>query len=398
MAKLNAKDNTGGRVNKTSICSVLFIDIIDCSLKPVSEQIENKDCFNALLTSAIKNIAESDRIILDTGDGAAVALMGAPEDALFAALVIRDGIIRHNRENNQHIYVRIGINLGSVIVVNDINGRLNILGDGVNVAQRIMSFASSNQIMVSRSYYEVTSRLTKEITGMFTYSGIKHDKHVREHEVYVIRSTHEETSLAALVQKNDVVSDIQESTSVNTTRKHWPVLILTSFGIIVLVTLFFATLAPSDPSLLANAIPPTEIDQIAATVSPTQAATVPLEPSFQEINLASPALIEPISSQPEKPVKSINKTINQSAKLTSSSKNENEGQDPAPAIEPSEKNALLSQEVTRRDSSNPQYVDTVSEQKAPKESGWKSFTKSFKQGTQKKTCTQAEKLFNQCQE
>jgi hypothetical protein len=83
MAKLNAKDNTGGRVNKTSICSVLFIDIIDCSLKPVSEQIENKDCFNALLTSAIKNIAESDRIILDTGDGAAVALMGAPEDALF---------------------------------------------------------------------------------------------------------------------------------------------------------------------------------------------------------------------------------------------------------------------------------------------------------------------------
>jgi hypothetical protein len=83
--------------------------------------------------------------------------------------------------------VRFGINLGPVRVVNDINGQPNIIGDGINVAQRIMSFAQPNQILVSRSYYDMTSRLTQEISQMFDYSGIKHDKHVREHEVYSVR-------------------------------------------------------------------------------------------------------------------------------------------------------------------------------------------------------------------
>ncbi|PPC95263.1 MAG: hypothetical protein CTY33_00470 [Methylotenera sp.] len=176
------------RLNKTSICSIVFLDIIDHSKKPVSEQIDDKNLFNGLINEAIQNVAQTDRIILDTGDGAAITLMGSPEEALFVALTIRDGILEFNKTNNRNIRLRIGINLGSVRVVNDINDRPNIIGDGINVAQRIMSFADENQILVSRSYFEVTSRLTHEITDMFTYSGIKQDKHVREHEVYSIKS------------------------------------------------------------------------------------------------------------------------------------------------------------------------------------------------------------------
>lgn len=176
------------RLNKTSICSIVFLDIIDYSKKPVSEQIEDKTFFNALINEAIENVAPNDRIILDTGDGAAITLMGAPEEALFIALAIRDGILERNKDNPQPLLVRIGINLGSIRVMKDLNDRPNIIGDGINVAQRIMSFADANQILVSRSYYEVTSRLTKEITSMFSYSGIKQDKHIREHEVYIIKS------------------------------------------------------------------------------------------------------------------------------------------------------------------------------------------------------------------
>ncbi|OIQ92824.1 adenylate and guanylate cyclase catalytic domain protein [mine drainage metagenome] len=175
------------RLNKTSICSIVFLDIIGYSKKSVSEQIDDKTLFNELINEAIKNVAQNDRIILDTGDGAAITLMGEPEEALFISLTIRDGILLHNKSTGQSLRVRIGINLGSVRVVNDINDRPNIVGDGINVAQRIMSFAGENEILVSRSYYEVTSRLTKEMSGMFTYSGVKHDKHIREHEVYVIK-------------------------------------------------------------------------------------------------------------------------------------------------------------------------------------------------------------------
>ena len=185
------------RLNRTSICSVVFLDIIGYTQKSVSEQIEEKERFNAFIGEAIKNVAQNDRIILDTGDGAAIALLGAPEEALFVSLTIRDSILEHNKQHPQHLYARIGINLGPVRVVSDINGQPNIIGDGINVAQRVMSFAAPNQILVTRSYYEVTSRLTKEITQMFSYFGIKQDKHVRDHEIYLIRSLPENTLLNA---------------------------------------------------------------------------------------------------------------------------------------------------------------------------------------------------------
>lgn len=176
------------RVNKTSICSIVFLDIIDYSKKSDSEQISVKVKFNDLISRSLKSVAQNDRIILDTGDGVAIALMGSPEDAMFVALTIRDGILKSNVKDSIPLYVRFGINLGPVRTVIDINNQPNIIGDGINVAQRIMSFAQPNQILVSRSYYEVTSRLTEEFSEMFDYSGIKHDKHVREHEVYSIRS------------------------------------------------------------------------------------------------------------------------------------------------------------------------------------------------------------------
>ena len=165
------------------------MDIIEYSKKSVSEQIADKTLFNSLVAEALKDVAQSDRIILDTGDGVAIALMGEPEEALFVSLTIRDAILNNNKTRIAPMSVRTGINLGSVRVVKDLNGQLNILGDGINVAQRIMTFAEPNQIMVSRSYYEVTSRLTQEFTSMFTYSGVRQDKHVREYEIYLIKPT-----------------------------------------------------------------------------------------------------------------------------------------------------------------------------------------------------------------
>ena len=175
------------RINKTIICSVVFLDMIDYSIKPDAEQIEVKDQFNSLINFALKDVAQNDRIIVDTGDGAAIACSGSPDDALFIALAIRDEIIKTNVSNIQPLFVRIGINLGTVRVMNDINSQPNIIGDGINVAQRIMSFAQPNQILVSRSYFEITSRLSQEIAQLFDYSGIKQDKHVRDHEVYAVR-------------------------------------------------------------------------------------------------------------------------------------------------------------------------------------------------------------------
>ena len=174
------------RGNKTIICSVLFLDIVEYSKKSVSGQISLKERFNAFLSIAIRDVPVNDRIILDTGDGAAISFLGDISDALHAALSMRSSLLNEGVRMEPPLLVRIGVNLGPVRLVKDINGQPNIVGDGINVAQRVMGFADPGQILVSRSYYDAVSRLSQEYAGMFHYQGSRTDKHVREHEVYAI--------------------------------------------------------------------------------------------------------------------------------------------------------------------------------------------------------------------
>ena len=174
------------RDNKTIMCSVLFLDIVEYSKKSVSGQISLKDRFNSYLSSAIIDVPITDRIILDTGDGAAINFLGDVEDALKTALSLRESLLNEDVSVDPPLLVRMGINIGPVRLVRDINGQPNIVGDGINVAQRVMGFADAAQILVSRSYYDAVSRLSPQYAGMFHYQGSRTDKHVREHEVYAI--------------------------------------------------------------------------------------------------------------------------------------------------------------------------------------------------------------------
>ena len=203
------------QANRTFICSVVFIDLVGYSKKPVTEQIRLKTSLTNNLSEAIKDIPVNDRIILDTGDGAAISFLGDPEDALFVTLSLREKMISEGMtatmvEASGEDSVRMGINLGPVKLVKDINGHPNIIGDGINVAQRIMSFARPGQIVVSRSYYDVVSNLASEYAKLFTYEGSRTDKHVREHEIYVV-GHHE----GALQKAKDGMKDRASSTSPN---------------------------------------------------------------------------------------------------------------------------------------------------------------------------------------
>src|SRR4051812_25590896 len=201
--------------NRTFICSVVFIDLVGYSKKPVTEQIRLKTSLTNNLSEAIKDIPTNDRIILDTGDGAAISFLGDPEDALFVTLSLREAMMAEAMsatmvEASGDDSVRMGINLGPVKLVKDINGHPNIIGDGINVAQRIMSFARPGQIVVSRSYYDVVSNLASEYAKLFHYEGSRTDKHVREHEIYVV-GHHE----GALQKARDGIKDRASSTTPN---------------------------------------------------------------------------------------------------------------------------------------------------------------------------------------
>ncbi|MDD4959482.1 MAG: PEGA domain-containing protein, partial [Gallionella sp.] len=192
--------------NKTIMSSVFFLDIVEYSKESVVGQISLKDRFNEMLADALKNVPDADRIILDTGDGAAVSFIGDIEEALHAAFCLRQGLIAQDVSIEPLLRVRMGINLGPVRLVRDINGQPNIVGDGINVAQRIMAFADINQILLSRSYYDAVSRLSPQYAGMFRYKGSHTDKHVREHEVYAICVPGEETVQTAALPAEPPVS------------------------------------------------------------------------------------------------------------------------------------------------------------------------------------------------
>lgn len=172
--------------NKTIMCSVFFLDIVGYSKRSVAGQISLKERFNSYLSAAIRDVPLSDRVILDTGDGAAINFMGDVEDGLKAALSMRSSMLLEAANIEPPLLVRMGINLGPVRLIRDINGQPNIVGDGINVAQRVMGFADASQILVSRSYFDAVSRLSPQYAGMFHYQGSRTDKHVREHEVYAI--------------------------------------------------------------------------------------------------------------------------------------------------------------------------------------------------------------------
>ncbi len=171
MARMESSD-------RTLVCSVLFLDIVGYSKKPVADQLQLKQSFNRALSEALEAVPPRDRVITDTGDGAAVTFFGDPENALFVALSIR--------ENAGRPAVRMGINLGPVRMVHDLNGEKNVIGDGINNAQRVMNFSKPGQVLVSRSFYEVVSCLATEYAGLFRHEGPRTDKHVRVHDVYAV--------------------------------------------------------------------------------------------------------------------------------------------------------------------------------------------------------------------
>jgi len=168
--------------------TIVFTDIVGYSKCPVDQQIEIKDHFNHLIAGSLPSVDESERVIIDTGDGIALCFLGDPEEAIVASMDLRAEVVGRSQSASIPYEVRTGINLGPVRLVTDINGRYNVLGDGINVAQRVMSFAGPSQVLVSRAFYDIAWCLSDDYSNMFRYYGIRKDKHSREHVLYEVIS------------------------------------------------------------------------------------------------------------------------------------------------------------------------------------------------------------------
>ncbi len=186
---MTAQDSTlparpGGEEPRNLLCTILFMDLVGYSSRSLDDQARIKQRLNALVARVLHDIPPDTRLALDTGDGAALCFLGDPQQALQAAMLLRDLLAQRY---GARMPARIGLHMGPVRVVQDINDRVNVVGDGINVAQRIMDFAAPGQIVVSRACFDIMSRIAQDGPGLFRYAGVHEDKHGRIHELHVVR-------------------------------------------------------------------------------------------------------------------------------------------------------------------------------------------------------------------
>ncbi len=174
----------GPEDQRNLLCTILFMDLVGYSARSLNDQARIKQRLNTLVTRVLGDIPAESRLAIDTGDGAALCFMGDPQEALRAAMLLRDLLAQRYGHS---LPARIGLHMGPVRVVEDVNGRVNVVGDGINVAQRVMDFAEPGQIVASRACFDIMSRITHGTAALFRYAGVHEDKHGRIHELHILQ-------------------------------------------------------------------------------------------------------------------------------------------------------------------------------------------------------------------
>ncbi len=133
---------------RLEIAHVLFLDIVGYSKRLTDEQSEALQELNHVVRSteaARQAEAAGELTILPTGDGMALAFTGSVEEPVECALEISQAL-----RAQPSLPVRMGIHSGPVHQVKDANGRENIAGVGINIAQRVMDCGDAGHILVSK--------------------------------------------------------------------------------------------------------------------------------------------------------------------------------------------------------------------------------------------------------
>src|SRR6266576_2330697 len=136
------------KAKRLEIAHVLFMDIVGYSKLLTDEQSEALQELNQIVRSteaAREAEAAGGLTVLPTGDGMALVFAGSVEEPVECALEISQAL-----RAQPSLPVRMGIHSGPIHHVKDANGRENIAGVGINIAQRVMDCGDAGHILVSK--------------------------------------------------------------------------------------------------------------------------------------------------------------------------------------------------------------------------------------------------------
>lgn len=165
--------------SRTQVCSVLFAELVGYAQLPAGEQLRRKRMLKAQIAQELVQVPMAERVAQEIESGIAVAFLVDAEAALATAIGLQAGA--------GTMALRIGLTLGTVHVVQDLNGQTAIVGEGVNDAQRVAAHAATGQALAAGSYREVVAPLSPDHAAVFRVVALRSDARGREHELFEVR-------------------------------------------------------------------------------------------------------------------------------------------------------------------------------------------------------------------
>ncbi len=150
-------ENPQSGVMKTA--HVLFMDIVGYSRLPIDEQTSALHILQDIVrgTAQVKRAQAANQLnSIPTGDGMALVFFSEPTEPVECALEVGKALKTH-----PEIQLRMGVHSGPVNEIIDVNGRINVAGSGINMAQRVMDSGDAGHILLSKRVAEDLSQYTR---------------------------------------------------------------------------------------------------------------------------------------------------------------------------------------------------------------------------------------------
>jgi class 3 adenylate cyclase len=170
----------------------VFMDVVSFSHeRSVEAQTDIVAALNETVSTAMAlfDLKPDGSLLLPTGDGLCIAILdpAAPYDIhLSTALLILNMLAQRNADEAdpmRRFQVRVGLSQNVDNAVTDINGRPNIAGSGINLAQRIMNLADGQQILVADAVHDTLRAREKYMRAFRSYSThVKHGQPITAHQ------------------------------------------------------------------------------------------------------------------------------------------------------------------------------------------------------------------------
>jgi class 3 adenylate cyclase len=165
---------------KPETAHILFLDTVGYSNLPLDRQTAVFRGLQDIVNNSptVADAASRNEVIrTPTGDGMALVFFDHYSSAIRCACELAEQIAGG-------FAVRIGLHTGEVVRQLDVNGNMNVSGDGINVAQRVMDFGDGGHILMSLAYASELQRAGDPAAADCHDIGVASAKHGMQIHLY----------------------------------------------------------------------------------------------------------------------------------------------------------------------------------------------------------------------